>query len=36
MRILTSEQKFPDEETKKLIQKQCVKRICNPNCDKML
>ena len=34
VRILTSEQKYPDEETRKLIQKNCIKKICNPECDK--
>lgn len=34
VRILTSEQKYPDEETRKLIQKDCIKKICNPECDK--
>lgn len=36
VRNLRSEQKYPDEETRKLIEKDCIKKMCNPNCEKTL
>jgi len=34
VRLRVPEQNYPNKATRKLIQKDCMKRICNPTCKK--
>jgi hypothetical protein len=36
VRGLTKEQNYPNRATRKLIQKDCIKKMCNPTCKKTL
>ena len=36
VRGLAPEQNYPNKATRKLIQKDCIKKICNPKCKKVI